>query len=125
MIVLDTSIVVDHLRNRDAAVHLLEQLLNDGEHVAASEIVRFEVLSGVRANEREAVEQFFSLVDWLALDEPTIRLAADLAREFRREHSGIDTADYLIAATALHTHARLLTTNVLHFPMFPNLAAPY
>ena len=91
----------------------------------ASEIVKFEVLSGVRANEREAVEQFFSLVDWLALDEPTIRLAADLAREFPRAHSGIDTADYLIAATALHTRARLLTTNVRHFPMFPNLAAPY
>ena len=39
--------------------------------------------------------------------------------------SGIDDADYLIAATALLLEADLLTTNVCHFPMLPGLQSPY
>jgi predicted nucleic acid-binding protein len=39
-------------------------------------------------------------------------------REFRRSHAGID---YLIAATA----AQLATLDVMHFPMFADLRAPY
>jgi len=42
-----------------------------------------------------------------------------MARQHRLAHSGIDGADYLIAATALLLEADLLTTNVRHFPMLP------
>jgi predicted nucleic acid-binding protein len=48
-----------------------------------------------------------------------------LARKHRRAYSGIDEADYLIAATALLLEADLLTTNVRHFPMLPGLQPPY
>lgn len=125
MIALDTSIVVDHLRNERAAVDLMEQVVGDGEQIVVSEIVRFEILVGVRSRERGNVERFFTTLDWLPVDEATVRLAADLAREFRASHSGIDTADYLIAATAIRMNAALLTKNVRHFPMFPDLVAPY
>jgi predicted nucleic acid-binding protein len=53
------------------------------------------------------------------------RSAAALAREHRRAHSGIDDADYLIAATALLLDAELLTTNVRHFPMLEGLSPAY
>ncbi len=43
----------------------------------------------------------------------------------RGSHSGIDDADYLIAATANILDAPLLTTNVRHFPMFEGLTRPY
>jgi hypothetical protein len=46
------------------------------------------------------------------------------SRRHRRAHSGIDDADYLIAATALLLEADLLTTNVRHFPMLPGLQPP-
>ena len=40
-------------------------------------------------------------------------------------YSGIDAADYLIAATALVLDAEVLTTNVRHFPMFTGLRPAY
>jgi hypothetical protein len=48
-----------------------------------------------------------------------------LARKHRRGYSGIDDADYLIAATALVLDAELLMTNVRHFPMLSGLRSPY
>lgn len=36
-----------------------------------------------------------------------------------------DGADLAIAATAIHTGSRLLTRNVRHYPMFPDLEPPY
>jgi predicted nucleic acid-binding protein len=43
----------------------------------------------------------------------------------RLSHSGIDDADYLIAATAIVLDADLLTTNTRHFPMLKGLRPPY
>jgi predicted nucleic acid-binding protein len=38
---------------------------------------------------------------------------------------GIDTADYVIAATVELLEAELLTTNVRHFPTIEGLVPPY
>ncbi|GAA1097327.1 hypothetical protein GCM10009648_40710 [Tsukamurella spumae] len=48
-----------------------------------------------------------------------------LARRYRASHSGIDIADYLIAATATAAGAELWTRNIKHFPMFERLESPY
>jgi hypothetical protein len=122
---LDTTVAIDHLRGDQAAVDLLRALIENDETVAASEVVRFELLAGVRDDELPALEQFFSAVSWVAVGEEVARTAGGLARKHRRAHSGIDDADYLIAATALLLEADLLTTNVRHFPMLPGLQPPY
>jgi predicted nucleic acid-binding protein len=122
---IDTTIAVDHLRGTAPAVALMTGLIEEGETLAASEIVRFELLAGVRPSELDALEQFFSSLVWLTVDEDITRSAGSLAREHRKAHSGIDDADYLIAATAIVCDADLLTTNVRHFPMFEGLGPPY
>lgn len=53
------------------------------------------------------------------------RLAGAYSRQYRPGHAGIDTADYLVAATTTVLGAELLTTNVKHYPMFKGLRAPY
>ena len=125
MKLLDTTIAVDHLRGDQAAVDLLRGLVEKDETIAASEIVRFELAAGVRDDELPALEQFFSAISWVAVGEDVARAAGELARKHRRAHSGIDDADYLIAATALLLEADLLTTNVRHFPMLAGLEPPY
>ena len=125
MKLLDTTVAVDHLRGDQAAVALLRDLVESEETLAASEVVRFELVAGVRDDELPALEQFFSALSWVALGEDVARTAGELARKHRRAYSGIDDADYLIAATALLLEADLLTTNVRHFPMLPGLAPPY
>jgi predicted nucleic acid-binding protein len=122
---LDTSVAVDHLRGVPAAAELLTGLIGEGEPIVASEVVRFELLAGVRDDERNQLEQFFSACSWFAVDESITRMAGALARQHRRAHDGIDDADYLIAATAIVLEAELLTMNVRHFPMLTGLRPAY
>lgn len=125
MKLLDTSVAIDHLRGLRPAVDLLSELIEAEEILLASEIVRFELLAGVRKDEVEALEQFFSALSWVPVGEEVARAAGALAQGHRRSHSGIDDADYLIAATALLLEAELLTTNVRHFLMLAGLEPAY
>lgn len=56
---------------------------------------------------------------------PVARRAGALRREYGRSHSGIGLGDYLIAATSLEHGLPLATLNTRHFPMLPNLTAPF
>ncbi len=106
-------------------MRLLRTCIDKGEKVAASEVVRFELRACVRDEELEALEEFFSALSWIPVDEGVAREAGLLARTHAKAHSGIGPADYFIAATVLVLGAELLTTNVRHFPMFPGLRSPY
>lgn len=125
MKLLDTSVAIDHLRGSPPAVDLLSGLIETGESLLASEVVRFELLAGVCEKEVEALEQFFLALAWVPVGEEVARAAGALAQRHRRSHSGIDDADYLIAATALLLDIDLLTTNVRHFPMLAGLTPAY
>ena len=125
MRLVDTTVAVDHLRGEKSAVDLLKGLIEEDEVVAASEVVRFELLAGVRDDELEALEQFCSALTWILVDELVARTAGSLARKHREAWSGIDDADYLIAATTLVLDAELLTTNGRHFPMLADLQPAY
>jgi predicted nucleic acid-binding protein len=122
---IDTTVAIDHLRGNADAVTFITSLVEEGETIAASEVVRFELLAGVRSSEMDALEQFFTSLVWLTVDEDITRTAGSLARKHRKSHSGIDDIDYLIAATAIVADADLLTTNVRHFPMCEGLVPPY
>lgn len=61
----------------------------------------------------------------IGVTEPISHRAAELARRYRVGHSGIDTGDYLLAATAQVHGLPLLTRNVRHFPMLEGLEPPY
>lgn len=125
MRLIDTTVAIDHLRGVVPATRLLIQFVEEGEALLASEIVRFELLAGVKPKETDALELFFSSFVWVLVDEEITRAAGELAREHRKAYSGIDDADYLIAATATVTKAALVTTNVRHFPMFKELVPAY
>jgi hypothetical protein len=45
---VDTTIAVDHLRGEPAATELLSSLIDAGVDLVTSELVRFELLAGVR-----------------------------------------------------------------------------
>ncbi|HEX3874698.1 MAG TPA: PIN domain-containing protein [Solirubrobacteraceae bacterium] len=107
------------------AVDLLRRLIDQGESLAASELVRFELVAGVRPREIELPERFCAALVWVAVDETVTRAAGALAREHRCAFGGIEDVDHLIAATALILDADLLTTNVRHFPMLPGLQPAY
>ena len=125
MKLIDTTIAVDHLRGASAAVDLLTALIDTGDDLLASELVRFELLAGIRDKELVAFEEFCSALLWVEVTEDVARVAGQLARRYRKSHRGIGAIDYLIAATAIVSDADLLTTNVRHFPMFTKLKPAY
>ena len=125
MKLLDTTVAIDHLRGFDRATQLLERLTVEGEPLLASEVSRFELLAGMRPDELAPTELFMGALTWVPVDEEIARLAGALAAEYRWAHGGIDSIDYLIAATAAVIGADLLTTNVRHFPMIAGLRPPY
>lgn len=121
-IVLDTSVLVDHLRGSEPATEYLAGL---DERPSCSEISRIEVVQGLRSSERRAADRLFALITWVPVSESVARRAGELGRRWRRSHPGIGVADLAIAATAEEMRAGLATRNLKHFPMFEGLRPPY
>ena len=122
---VDTPVIVDHLRADPRASALLDRLFREEDRVWAAVPTRTEVLAGMRPRERARIAALFQLIAWVEIDVAIADAAGELARRFRASHSGIDTTDYLIAAAAQSVPARLVTLNVKHFPMFPGLERAY
>lgn len=119
----DTSILIAHLRGDPRATRLL--LEAPTAERAASVLARIEIEGGMRTDERRSVAGLFGVLRMVPVTDPIARRAGELLRMYRRSHSGIDLVDYALAATAELSGATLLTLNVKHFPMFPDLTAPY
>lgn len=121
---VDTSILIDYLRGRQAAAALIEAERAAGV-LHASEITRLEVLAGMRPREEDQTRSLLSALVWHPVDTEVAEAAGALGRRWLPSHRAVDGADLAIAATAIVIGARLLTLNVRHFPMFPDLHPPY
>jgi predicted nucleic acid-binding protein len=124
-VLVDTVILIDHLRGDPRATSLLGTLFEQEDRVWAAVPTRTEVIAGIRPDEREAMAELFGILSWIDIDVAVADQAGELAQRYSRSHSGIDTTDYLIAAAAQSIGARLVTLNVRHYPMFDGLAPPY
>jgi predicted nucleic acid-binding protein len=121
---VDTSVLVDHLRGHRPALEKLEARRENGP-LHASEVTRAEVLAGMRPSEEHLTRTLLDSLAWHPLDAEVAEAAGALGRRWLPSHHSIDTADLAIAATALLLELPLLTTNVRHFPMFQGLRPPY
>jgi len=125
-LVLDTSVLIDHLRGRPrAATTLIPDAISRGDELCSSYVVRAEVLAGMRAGEEDATRDLLRLISWHEVDESASEAAGALGRRYLASHPGIEVADLIVAALAQHLDAELKTTNLKHFPMFKGLKAPY
>jgi len=120
--VIDTTVIIDLLRGAQPAIDWARSI---ERRLVASEVTRVEVLRGLRSHERASAERAFSAFRWQGIDESIARRAGEFGRRWRRSHRAIGLADLLIASTAIELDAELATSNIRHFPMFPDLALPY
>lgn len=121
---VDTSVLIDYLRGHQQAAVILERERAAGP-LLASEITRPEVLAGMRREEEDVTRSLLSVLEWHPVDADVAEEAGALGRRWLPSNHTIDAADLAVAATAIRTASRLLTRNLRHFPMFPDLRAPY
>lgn len=121
---VDSSVLVDYLRGHQGAADLLEGERSTGP-LHASEITRLEILAGMRPAEERLTRELLATFTWHDVDATVADKAGELGRRWLPSHQGIDGADLAIAATAVLLDARLLTTDVRHFPMFADLIRAY
>jgi predicted nucleic acid-binding protein len=124
-VVIDSSVLIDHLRGDERARDVLRRRVNAGEELWGVVIARAEVLAGMRAPERRQTELLLDQLRWLDIDVELADAAGATARRLRRSHPGLQLADCLIAAGTAQLGASLLTQNVRHFPMIPDLTPAY
>jgi hypothetical protein len=124
-VLLDTSVLIDHLRGERAARQALVAAADSGRRLAASVVTKVEVLAGMRPAEEAATRSLLGVLDWVPVDDVIAERAGELANRYLRTHPGVDPVDYIIAATAQLLDADLWTRNIKHFPMWPDLSPPY
>lgn len=125
MILVDSDVLIAHLRGVDAARAWLLRARRDSGRLGLSVVSVAEVAGGVRSAERREVTRLLASMRVFAVTEQIGWRTADLMRTHRRSHPGIGLGDYLIAATAQVEGLELATLNVRHFPMLPRLRPPF
>jgi predicted nucleic acid-binding protein len=114
---LDTTVLIAHLRGDSAVPDHLLALLAGNHSLGTSCVNVAEVERGVRPKERRAVTALLSRLRFLETTREAAVRAGRYQAEYEKRGRTIHTADALIAGTARSHGAILLTDNVGDFPM--------
>lgn len=120
-LVVDTSILIDHLRGGNTWKRVVAGSEGDLKLFVPT-IVIFELYSGQSTRDPSIVVKIYQLLrnfQRVELDENIAKVAGELFRDLKKH---IQISDYIIAATALSTNATVLTLNRKHFEQIPGLA---
>lgn len=123
MILVDTDVLVAHLRGVPAAHSWLRSARSQGP-LAVSAVTVAELVGTMRTADRPRVFSLVSALQTQPVTELVARRAGELMRQFRHSHAGVGLSDYLIAATAETLGARLATMDARRFPMLSGLDEP-
>jgi predicted nucleic acid-binding protein len=109
---LDTNILIDHLRGDAKATVLLHEIAVGRTIASISVITESEMLSASSLTSRQLrdIAALLNVLPKLAVTSHVAQTAARFRRLYR-----VDLADALIAATAYLANATLITRNLKHF----------
>jgi tRNA(fMet)-specific endonuclease VapC len=117
LFLLDTTVLIAHLRGDSTATDLLLDLLAGNHSLGTSCVNVAEVERGTRPKERKAVSTLLSRLRFLQTNREAAVRAGRYQADFEKHGRTIHTPDALVAGTARAHGAILLTDNVRDFPM--------
>ena len=118
MILLDTNILIEVLKNNEEIVKLLNGMQ---EEFAISSITQMELYYGAfNKAEIRKLEKFFANFEIIYLNEEIARVATDLIKRYAKSHN-LDIPDSLIAASAIVHNCTLFTLNKRDFWYIDNI----
>ena len=115
LLMLDSTVLIDVLRNRNQRRAWLEQLVLSGRVLATSVISIAEVYSGLRPGEETATRMHLANLEWLPVSAPIADQAGLLKAGLSRQGRSHSITDMIIAATAIECGCPLATDNQKHF----------
>ncbi len=115
-LLIDSDILIDHLRKEKNAFNFLETEIEKGSLLFLSVISRTEIYAGMRKGEEEIVSNLFDIITPVNVDTTIADKAGEYLRKFSKSHA-LNIGDALIAATASEMGLSLATRNLKHYPM--------
>ena len=114
MIVADSDVLIDFLRNGGAAPRVME-LLKKGV-LCTTAISAFELQSGISSKKAlKSALDLLAAVKIFPLDDAAAKIAAEIYRELSGQGQGIGMGDSLIAGICCSNDLPILTRNLKHF----------
>ena len=113
-IVVDTDVLILHLRGNKAAREALREVAQDSL-LCCSAITIGEIHAGMKEQEREKTEKLLNSLLVIDVNRNIATLAGDYRRTIKSHQLELD--DCLIAATCVVQKATLITGNIKHYPM--------
>lgn len=117
--VLDSSFAIDHLRGLPEAVLRLRDLIEAGDEPIVTDVVMTEVWSGTASDDVPPIETFFRYLEFVQPNPATAKLAGRFRAIARQRGHTLGLGDAMIAASAAHLQAAVLTRNVRDFSLTP------
>jgi predicted nucleic acid-binding protein len=84
-ILLDTSVIFDHLNGRLGRTEYLDKLLEEGHLLACCPVNFTEVYAGLRPGEEEKTREFLYSLDFFSITPEIAAQAGLLRRDWRRK----------------------------------------
>jgi predicted nucleic acid-binding protein len=125
-ICVDTDVLIDNLRNKEAVVRYIANLENRNLMLSTTTVNVFELYYGAYKSRRpvEGISAVTRLLGRLAImdfDVKASEMAARILAEIESSGKPIDFRDIFIGATALVNDCAVLTRNTDHFSKIPDL----
>jgi len=122
MVILDTSVIIDHLRRPAEESVLVKLYKKSTDQIFGISVVSVqELYEGKSTKDATKESQLLSvlgLLEVLPYNLEVAKLAGEIARDAKRP---IELADAAIAATVILNEAELYTLNTKHFGVIPGL----
>ena len=125
MIVIDTSVLIDALHRKQAALRKIKELEETGETLCTTQINVLELYKGVYSPTKseaglQKVKKLLDAFVILTMDVDVYDMFGELSSELRRTGDAIGDFDELIASIALINGAAIVSRDG-HFRRVPGL----
>ena len=118
MIILDTNVLIEVLKNKVETISTLADLQGP---LFISTITSMELFYGARdKQEVKMLGRYLDKFEHVPIDERVSYCALELVRTFAKSHT-LDIPDSLITATALTNQATVFTYNTKDFRFIPEI----
>lgn len=117
---LDTTVIIDHLRGNDRVTAFLEEIGLKGDTAGCCCINIAEVYSGILEKERAKTDRFINSLYYYEVTRLISKTAGQLRQKYSKKGMTPATSDVIIAATTLTFSLILVNKNIKHYP-FPDI----